>query len=725
MRYHSLSVLESSLPECIQPIAWSIGHHHAMQQQEDDGTNSYYNDHDTTTATSSDNKILMAIAHKTLPHYGVQFHPESIGTDHGDTLMRNFRDITVQYWAQHNNNEIEVEVEGEGEKEQSYKGGMALPPRAWHSDDGNCDVVYHKLPAILLPIIGSRITKAKASSSSSSSSEALFIKLFGDSEDDVGLTFWLDSSATDRGRFSYMGGVKHAGPLWRKISYKINGNSSSSKVGGGVLREERITASPSLWDGKMIITETNTTSFFDWLGRELSTYRCCISSITAADLPFDFWGGLVGYIGYELKAECGGQLVHTTPTQCPDASLFFTDRLVVVDHHHGDVYLVALYEKNDDGGERGVAEQWVRSTAERIHNSFLMVNGQIENGHVPVENLDKNHQISGGGVPSIKIQSSKGHATTGTVNTGRKAIGNNNSDSTLSSFTLRAPREQYLKNVRSCLNALYAGDSYELCLTTMFSRPHSVPSAWSLYKRLRTLNPAPYAAWLDFQGLRLMCSSPERFLKCGRGGMLEAKPIKGTASRHLTDKLADRQAAAALAASEKDRAENLMIVDLLRNDLGRVCDSGSVHVPTLMEVESHATVHQLVSTVRGRRQESVTIPDCLRAAFPGGSMTGAPKIRSMAILDELEKGPRGPYSGCIGFIALNDTFDLNIVIRTAIEYPSDDDGGNDNSRVLQVGAGGAIVVQSDPADEYDEMRLKAAVILQAIQDCDKAGEVDK
>ena len=106
-------------------------------------------------------------------------------------------------------------------------------------------------------------------------------------------------------------------------------------------------------------------------------------------------------------------------------------------------------------------------------------------------------------------------------------------------------------------------------------------------------------------------------------------------------------------------------------------------------------------------------------------MTGAPKIRSMAILDELEKGPRGPYSGCIGFIALNDTFDLNIVIRTAIEYPSDDDGGNDNSRVLQVGAGGAIVVQSDPADEYDEMRLKAAVILQAIQDCDKAGEVDK
>ena len=271
-------------------------------------------------------------------------------------------------------------------------------------------------------------------------------------------------------------------------------------------------------------------------------------------------------------------------------------------------------------------------------------------------------------------------------------------------FDLARSRQGYLEDIDACKQRLRDGESYEICLTNRVRANVEPGEPLALYRSLRRVNPAPYAAYLRLGATTVLSSSPERFLRIGADGAVEAKPIKGTAARGATP-AEDARLAAALHADEKNRAENLMIVDLLRNDLGRVCEVGSVEVPRLMEVESFATVHQLVSTVRGRLRQEVGPLGCVRACFPPGSMTGAPKERTMAIIDELEGRARGVYSGAIGYLGLGGGCDLSVAIRAIVIDPGGEVG---------IGSGGAIVAQSEPEGEFEEMLLKARAPLRAI-----------
>jgi para-aminobenzoate synthetase len=254
---------------------------------------------------------------------------------------------------------------------------------------------------------------------------------------------------------------------------------------------------------------------------------------------------------------------------------------------------------------------------------------------------------------------------------------------------------------------LLAGNSYEVNLTYRLEQDSPL-SPVEVYLRLRELNPAPYAGFLqhDLPGVRgwLLSSSPERYALVTADRTLETKPIKGTTPR-ADDPAEDERQRQELATHPKFRAENLMIVDLLRNDLSMVCEAGTVEVPVLMEVESYPAVHQLVSTVRGRLRDDVSTPAALRALFPAGSMTGAPKLRTMEIIEEVEESPRGPYAGAFGWVSGNGCADLGVVIRSLMTT-------GDGSYTL--GTGGGITVQSDATEEYAESRWKAERLLRAI-----------
>ncbi|HEX6996944.1 MAG TPA: aminodeoxychorismate synthase component I [Gammaproteobacteria bacterium] len=263
-------------------------------------------------------------------------------------------------------------------------------------------------------------------------------------------------------------------------------------------------------------------------------------------------------------------------------------------------------------------------------------------------------------------------------------------------------RESYGAAFRRVQAHIRAGDCYQINLTQRFAA-RVAGDAWLAYGRLRRLNPAPFAAFLDLPDGAVLCSSPERFLRV-RDGRVETRPIKGTRARD-PDPRRDRLLTEQLRASAKDRAENVMIVDLLRNDLGKSCAPGSVRATRLFDVESFATVHHLVSTIEGRLAAGKDALDLLRGCFPGGSITGAPKVRAMQIIEEVERHRRSVYCGAIGYVAADGGMDMNIAIRTMVQHAGH----------VYAWAGGGIVADSEADAEYQESLDKLAALLAVLR----------
>jgi para-aminobenzoate synthetase len=459
--------------------------------------------------------------------------------------------------------------------------------------------------------------------------EAAFGELFsGDAH-----RFWLDSSAVIPGlsRFSFMG--DGSGPLAEFVTFDVAEGVVDVQRAG---RHERIRR-----------------PFFDYLDEELRRR----ATPAPAELPFDFNLGYVGCLGYELKAETGGQAAHRAGT--PDAALIFADRMLAIDHVEGMSYLLALSDGRDDAGTRAWlddASRRLRELPARIAAAPAMSGGLVGMTH-----------------PTVR----------GMVHP-------------------RHDRDAYVDRIGACLDEINDGETYEVCLTNAVTAPVSIDPPRT-FSWLRRKSPVPYGALLELGDVAILSASPERFLTVGRDRVVESKPIKGTRPRGATP-ADDAALHDDLASNTKDQAENLMIVDLIRNDLNRVCEIGTVHVPKLFDVETYAPVHQLVSTIRGTLRPEVSAVDCVRATFPGGSMTGAPKIRTMQIIDRLEEGPRGFYSGALGWFALGGAADLSIVIRTLTATKED----------VSFGVGGAIVALSDAEEEFEETVVKSRAMVSAL-----------
>lgn len=457
----------------------------------------------------------------------------------------------------------------------------------------------------------------------------LFETLYGQSRNAV----WLDSSnaaavagrsqAAARSRFSIL--ADDGGTFGQTVSHR----SGVTTVTAG---------SASV---------TTSSPFFRWLDSVWG--RRAVRAPRGYDGQFTL--GWLGYLGYELKRETGGNDVRS---DTPDAALLFAGRAVVLDHREQTVWLLALDAPD--------ADEWLREARAAVVGS------------------------SGAASPGADA------APTATV----------------PEFVSRDSATDYKRKIADSQHQIGEGNSYEICLTTTLEAPAGDFDVWTSYLALRRRNPAPFASYLRFGELEVASTSPERFLRILSDGGMRAEPIKGTRGRSA-DPDADAALRQDLETSLKDRAENIMIVDLLRNDLSHFAIPGSVTVSRLCAIESYATVHQMVSTVDAHLRPGAPRAEAVAAAFPAGSMTGAPKISTMDILDQLEAGPRGIYSGAIGYFSLNAATDLAVVIRTLVANP---DGGR--GRTLTLGVGGAITSDSVADDEYEEIRTKAFGVLSTL-----------
>ena len=547
-RYNTWAV-DRSLSDELQLLAWAEG----------DGT-------------------VMAIEHKVLPRWGVEFHPETVGSTSGVKIMRNFLRLARS----------------------------AARASITRTSQRTYTLHWRRTGPALDPV--SVVEAAR-----------------GTGEGPI-----LLESATARegiSRFSYVAVPTGLGD--RTLTYW-----QERKV--TIERDEH---------GR---TSRHDCSIFDLL----DGIEQCVEPHGAPPPPFEFKGGAIGWLGYELKSECNPKVTSPHVPDHPSSVFRISHSFLVVDHLEDATYVAACTTPaTESRRERSLAALIRIARQARAAGTREM---PLATGNAPIE-LDARHSDGA-----------------------------------------------YLSLIEKCRQKIRDGESYELCLATSLEAGTTV-DPWAFYRTLRSQDAAPYAAYLPMGGVTVVSVSPERFLKIDTDRRVVVKPIRGTVSRGATER-EDCELREHLRNDERARADTMMIVDLLRHDLSTVCEVGSVRVRKLFDIESFPTVYAMVSTVEGRLRTALRAVDAVKACFPSGLMTGAPKVRSMEILDRLENGPRGVHSGALGWLGFDGQLDLNIVVRAAVFR----DG------TVAIGCGGPITLLSDPTSELAEIKRKACTLSRAL-----------
>ncbi len=485
--------------------------------------------------------------------------------------------------------------------------------------------------------------------------------------------WWLDSALEDGrlGRFSFAGADPY---LWL--------TARGNEVEIDVQREVRAGLAPGFHRfrtdpidcARALLPRADSLAYSTRTAGRSGNPRWHEVAGLSAGLDLPFLGGAVGYFGYELASAIEGRLrfENTNDLGLPDLALAFVDRVLAYDHEAERLWVVGLGFGDGRSGRGGGPRETAMARSRHVADDLT--------AHV------ERTLAEGPPVPTLASES--------------MSVGCGSVDSL--SITSTVDASEYAKAVDTVLHEIGSGNVYQANFSQRLSIDAPIDS-WSLYRFLRAHNPAPFGAYVALPDAVILSSSPERFLRVDDSRRVESRPIKGTRGRG-DDEISDERLARELSNSIKDRAENLMIVDLVRNDLGRVCTPGSIAVPELMKIETYAAVFQMVSTVTGELATGRDAFDLVRATFPPGSMTGAPKIASIELLEKLESVRRGVYAGALGYFDVRGGLDLSVVIRTIIL--------KDDCAHLHVGGG--IVADSTPEAEYLESLDKARAPLAAI-----------
>ncbi|KAK2739949.1 Protein phosphatase PP2A regulatory subunit B [Myotisia sp. PD_48] len=599
-------------------------------------------------------KVLMGIQHRNRPLYGTQWHPESVCSTYGQQIIDNFRGLVLEYWSNHHPS-LEVGNSSRGgilpESILSESVIIRQAQQDFHPEHS----IHHPIP----PQVIKPYYIKSASLGRGVAPHVVFDAVIRNSSLDG--EAWLDSARVRdaHSRNSYMG----AGAF--SLSYSSQSGILDVYQTGKQIKSLSIEDSYWTWldNFHSIIVQQNVESIKPGLLEEETEVGQPLLQL-----------GLIGYFGYEMKRESLPGYIYTKPPHnsesppIPDSQHIFTNFVLRLDNYTGEWMAFGLIRRGHDDP----IGRYLGTTS-----PIGLMEPEFELLLAQTRDLFSSHSSPPYTNPSP-----------------------------LPSFEAVDNEQSYTQRIHAAQNAIKEGESYEVTLTTKFKASCPDVDPYSLYLFLRNRNPAPYSAYMHFTAndTSILSSSPERFISVDGAGIAEMKPIKGTLAVS-PDQEEDERRKKQLSSDIKELAENLMIVDLIRSDLHNISPSKSIRVPKLLQVESYETVHQLVTTIQSHIAQDVGGVKVVERCFPPGSMTGAPKLRSVQIIDSLEaQSERGIYSGCIGYICASGTVDQSVVIRTVVK----------SGDKLELGAGGAITWLSEADKEWDELMVKANAVASAL-----------